>query len=74
MDEQPWQEARAGQWPELETTLSDLSFVETKCAAGMAVQLAQDYQAAAAALPATRAKRGTSCTCCTRGWRWTCPS
>jgi hypothetical protein len=47
----------AQRWDELEALLTDLAFIEAKCAAGMVYELQTDYQAAQAALPEARAER-----------------
>jgi hypothetical protein len=54
VDEQPWQQTKAGMWPELEQSLCDLSFLEAKTEAGSAFELAQDFSEAVKALPADR--------------------
>src|SRR5439155_11501412 len=38
--------SRAERWEQLETVLTDLVFVEAKCAAGMTFSLVTDYQTA----------------------------
>ncbi len=50
--EQPWQQTRQGDmWNELEKTLTDLYFIEAKCAAGMTYDLIVDYNEALDGLP-----------------------
>jgi telomerase protein component 1 len=43
-DELPWLASRAGDRSLMERTLTDLEFVATKCAAGMAHELVADYE------------------------------
>lgn len=51
VSEQPHQQTHGEMWGELETTLTDLRFSETKCAAGMTYDLVRDYHAALDSLP-----------------------
>lgn len=41
--------AEAKRWPELHQILTDLTFIETKCAAGMSYSLVEDYELLSAA-------------------------
>ncbi|NWG13698.1 MAG: DUF4062 domain-containing protein [Acidobacteria bacterium] len=51
LSELPYHQTVAGMWRELETILTDLTFVDAKCAAGLTYELVNDYAAALAALP-----------------------
>lgn len=46
LDEEPWQQLRAGRWSDLRATLCDLDFVVAKCAAGMIRDLVADFESA----------------------------
>lgn len=52
--ELPYQQTEGGLWGDLEGTLTDLHFVEAKCAAGMTYDLITDYVRAREVLPGTR--------------------
>lgn len=49
--ELPYHQVSAGLWPEVESTLSDLRFINAKCAAGLTFELVKDYALALDALP-----------------------
>ncbi|MEK6287722.1 MAG: AAA family ATPase [Acidobacteriota bacterium] len=55
LSELPHQLTRAELWRDLEESLCDLSFIEAKCAGGMAFELVQDYSAALDVLSEARA-------------------
>lgn len=59
LSELPYQQREAEMWSDLENTLTDLSFIEAKCAAGMTYDLVADYNAALASenLPPERRSR-----------------
>jgi len=50
LSELPYHQIEANLWQDLERTLSDLNFIETKCAAGMTYRLLADYDAGIARL------------------------
>jgi NACHT domain- and WD repeat-containing protein len=52
--ELPYQQRKGTLWEELENTLTDLHFVEAKCAAGMTYDLITDYVRAREVLPEAR--------------------
>ena len=51
LSELPYQQTQGEIWDELETTLTDLLFIEAKCAEGMTYDLVADYNAALDSLP-----------------------
>lgn len=51
LSELPYHQTCAELWDELEKTVTDLRFIEAKCAAGMTYDLVADYDAALDALP-----------------------
>ena len=51
LDELPHQRVKAEDWDGIEQTLTDLRFIEAKCAAGMTYELILDYQTALDTLP-----------------------
>ena len=46
LSEQPFQQTRGAQWPELESTLASFDFLQAKTNAGLIVDLINDYQQA----------------------------
>ncbi len=57
LEELPYHQTRAGLWDELEATLTNLPFLEGKTQAGLAFDLAIDFNDAVAALPEDRPQR-----------------
>ena len=57
LSETPHHMREAGMWEKLEELLTDLRFVEAKCAAGMTFELVRDYNAALEALPEMQEER-----------------
>ena len=57
LSELPYQQTCAAMWKDLETTLTDLRFIEAKCAAGTTHDLIRDYAAALAVLPEAQKRR-----------------
>ncbi len=55
--ELPYHQIQGQAWQDLETTLTDLRFVQAKCVAGMTFDLVRDYNAALAALPELESER-----------------
>ena len=55
--ELPYQQTEGALWEELEGTLTDLRFIETKCEAGMTYDLVNDYAEALDALPEAQEER-----------------
>lgn len=51
LSELPYHQTYGELWDELETTLSNLNFIEAKCASGMTYDLIHDYNVAMGALP-----------------------
>ncbi len=58
-EEEPWQQLRAEKWDDLATTLTDIRFLTSKCAAGMVADLQADYAATLEALPEAQAEAAT---------------
>lgn len=54
---EPHHLAQAKRWNELEALLTDLAFLEAKIQAGLVLELVNDFEAALAALPASRPQR-----------------
>jgi NACHT domain- and WD repeat-containing protein len=57
LSELPYQETRGKLWSQLECTLTDLSFIGAKCAAGMTYELLSDYAVALGAMPEAQAEK-----------------
>jgi telomerase protein component 1 len=55
--ELPYQQRSAGMWQELHDTLCNLSFIESKCAAGLLYDLLADYDAAIQSVELTSEQR-----------------
>ena len=57
LSELPYHQTRSQMWNELETTLTDVAFLEAKCVAGMVYDLVADYSTGLDALPDERQAR-----------------
>jgi hypothetical protein len=55
--EQPWQQTSAAMWDDMSNTLTDLTFIEAKCAAGMTYNLIADYKSGLNSFPEAQNER-----------------